>query len=114
MNEKFTNLVSQLKNTSRRDFRAFSLISISLLLTSSLMLFAFQISKLSPLPYLSQRIEDDVKAMKKAYDDCKKGYGEKFSRKTIIQIELSPPETKTNIKRKFILDRDCKIIFTVW
>jgi|GEM_PF-818432 hypothetical protein len=114
MKEKFKNSLSQLKDIFRKELSAFALISMSLLLTSSLILFAFQVSKLSPLPYLSQRIEDDVKAMKKAYDDCKKGYGERFSGKTVIQIELSPPETKTNIKRKFILDQDCKIIFTVW
>ena len=89
--------------------KAFYLVATTFIFISSIFVFVFEFVKLSPKNYSIQRQKDDVLIMNEAYNICIRGGGLRVADKTIVEIEGFPPKTKTKIKRKFILDEDCKI-----
>lgn len=61
-----------------------------------------------------ERFDDDMYLMKKAYDECRRGKAEKIGEYFVIEVRSHPPETKTHTKRKFALDRECKIKLIIY
>lgn len=68
----------------------------------------------TPKFHIISRFEDDLLLIKKAYDECKEGKGQKIGPYSIITLEQEPPQTKTKIKRKFILDENCELRILVY
>lgn len=95
-------------------FKGFFLLSSVFLIFSVMFLALFKVINLRPRFDVIQKFEDDLYAMKKAYDECTSGKGEKFSGFSVITLELSPPETKTYVKRKFVFDSRCEMKLLVY
>ncbi len=94
--------------------KAFYLVATAFVFISSIFVFVFELVKLSPKNYSIQRQRDDVLIMNEAYNICIRGGGFKVADKTIVEVEGFPPKTKTKIKRKFILDENCKIYAIIY
>lgn len=60
------------------------------------------------------RLDDDVQLMKRAYDMCRAGGGDRIGSHIVIELDLRPPETRTRIRRKFLLDESCRIKFIIY
>lgn len=91
----------------------FSVLSLFLLF-SMIFLILVQFVRIPVELTPAKRIDDDIKAIRKAIKMCKRGEGIKVKDKFIVEVELKPPETKTQERRKIILNLECKPIQIVY
>lgn len=92
--------------------KSFFLIASVFLIFSLMYLILLKMMSFGPKLYSISRFDDNLVLIKKAYDKCKRGEGQKVGTYSILTFDS--PESKTRIKRKFVLDKDCSIKLFVY
>ncbi len=73
-----------------------------------------RLSLIRPEFSAKKRLEDDVYILKKAVNFCRAQKSEKIINFYEIEVTSVPPETKTYIKRKYIMDANCIPVILVY